>query len=120
MPFKATVEKDKCTGCEECLEVCTTHVFEMAEGKSVPVHQEECLGCQSCGTDGFYIIRGIVGITALRMCGQTHPSVQALSVAIDTPRWKEIHSKNIRVPSPNLMILVQECEIFVTKAIWIR
>ena len=48
MPFKATVNKDKCTGCEECLEVCTSHVFEMVEGKSVPVHQEECLGCQSC------------------------------------------------------------------------
>ena len=48
MPFKATVDKDKCTGCEECLEVCTVHVFETLEGKSVPVNVKECLGCGSC------------------------------------------------------------------------
>ena len=48
MTYKTLVDQDKCTGCEECLEVCTVHVFEMLEGKAVSVHQEECLGCQSC------------------------------------------------------------------------
>jgi NAD-dependent dihydropyrimidine dehydrogenase PreA subunit len=48
MPFRVTVEKGKCKGCEACLEVCTAQVFEMLDGGSVPVRQEECLGCQSC------------------------------------------------------------------------
>ena len=48
MPFKVVVKKEKCKGCEECLEVCTAQVFEMKEGKSDPVHSEGCLGCQSC------------------------------------------------------------------------
>jgi NAD-dependent dihydropyrimidine dehydrogenase PreA subunit len=48
MPFKVIVEKEKCKGCEECLEACTAQVFEMKEGKSDPVHSEGCLGCQSC------------------------------------------------------------------------
>jgi NAD-dependent dihydropyrimidine dehydrogenase PreA subunit len=48
MAFKAAVDEEKCTGCEDCLEVCTTSVFEMKEGKSVPVNVKECLGCGSC------------------------------------------------------------------------
>jgi NAD-dependent dihydropyrimidine dehydrogenase PreA subunit len=48
MPFKVVVEKEKCNGCEECLEACTAQVFEMKEGKSDPVHSKGCLGCQSC------------------------------------------------------------------------
>jgi NAD-dependent dihydropyrimidine dehydrogenase PreA subunit len=48
MPFTVMVKKEKCKGCEECLEACTAQVFEMKEGKSDPVHSEECLGCQNC------------------------------------------------------------------------
>jgi NAD-dependent dihydropyrimidine dehydrogenase PreA subunit len=48
MSFKVTVEKERCKGCEDCLEVCTASVFEMKEGKSVPVNVEKCLGCGSC------------------------------------------------------------------------
>jgi len=48
MAFEVTVDKEKCQGCEECLEVCTVKVFEMQENKSVPVNVKECLGCQSC------------------------------------------------------------------------
>lgn len=48
MAFEVIVDREKCTGCEECLEVCTVEVFEMKEGKSVPVNVKECLGCQSC------------------------------------------------------------------------
>ena len=46
MPFKVMVKKEKCKGCEECLEACTAQVFEMKEGKSDPVHSEGCLGCR--------------------------------------------------------------------------
>jgi len=48
MAFKVAVDGEKCKGCEDCLEVCTTGVFEIKEGKSVAVSVKECLGCGSC------------------------------------------------------------------------
>jgi NAD-dependent dihydropyrimidine dehydrogenase PreA subunit len=48
MAFKVAVDREKCKGCEDCIEVCTVNVFEMQEGKSVPVKVEDCLGCGSC------------------------------------------------------------------------
>ena len=46
--WEVTVDMDKCTGDEECVEVCPTDVFEMVDGKADPVNAEECLGCESC------------------------------------------------------------------------
>jgi NAD-dependent dihydropyrimidine dehydrogenase PreA subunit len=48
MAFIPTVDEDKCEGCEECVDVCPTEVFEMVDGKSSPVNADECLGCESC------------------------------------------------------------------------
>ncbi len=48
MAFNAIVDEDKCVGCEECVDVCPTEVFEMNDGKASPVNVEECLGCESC------------------------------------------------------------------------
>jgi NAD-dependent dihydropyrimidine dehydrogenase PreA subunit len=48
MAFIPTVDEDKCEGCEECVDVCPTEVFEMVDGKSEPVNADECLGCESC------------------------------------------------------------------------
>ena len=48
MAFNPIVDDEKCVGCEECVDVCPVEVFEMTEGKSVPVNAEECLGCESC------------------------------------------------------------------------
>ena len=48
MAFRVSLDKEACNGCEECPEVCTTGVFEMRNGKSVPVHADECIGCESC------------------------------------------------------------------------
>ena len=48
MAFKVAVDREKCRGCEDCVEVCTASVFEMKEDKSVPVNGEKCLGCGSC------------------------------------------------------------------------
>jgi NAD-dependent dihydropyrimidine dehydrogenase PreA subunit len=48
MAFEVYVDREKCKGCEDCIEVCTAKVFEMQGGKSVPVNIKECLGCQSC------------------------------------------------------------------------
>lgn len=48
MGFMATIEAEKCTGCEECVDVCPTEVFQMQDGKSIVAEGDECLGCESC------------------------------------------------------------------------
>lgn len=48
MSFKVVLDKEKCSGCEECLEACTAAVFEMRNEKSVPVNAKDCVGCLSC------------------------------------------------------------------------
>ncbi len=39
---------DKCTGDEECVNVCPAGVLEMDNGKANPANIDECLGCESC------------------------------------------------------------------------
>jgi NAD-dependent dihydropyrimidine dehydrogenase PreA subunit len=46
--FQVTVDPAKCVGDEECVDVCPVDVYEMQDGKAVPVNAEECLGCESC------------------------------------------------------------------------
>ncbi|HUT54868.1 MAG TPA: 4Fe-4S dicluster domain-containing protein [bacterium] len=46
--YKITVDHDKCTGCESCVDICPFDVFEMQNEKSVPVRPEDCEGCMSC------------------------------------------------------------------------
>ena len=46
--FEVVVDKDKCTGCEECVNACPAQVFEIEDGKSEPVEMDECLGCETC------------------------------------------------------------------------
>lgn len=48
MAWRVEVDVDKCTGDEECVNVCPTGVFEMQEGKAVVIAEDECLGCESC------------------------------------------------------------------------
>lgn len=43
------VDKDKCTGCGECISVCPGSVYEFDENdKSEPVRPEDCTECCSC------------------------------------------------------------------------
>ncbi len=46
--FQVEVDKEKCTGCEECIDSCPTSVFELEDGKSEPVEMDECIGCETC------------------------------------------------------------------------
>lgn len=45
---KPIVDKEKCTGCETCVEVCPVEVFEMDGKLSKVKHPDECIGCRSC------------------------------------------------------------------------
>jgi NAD-dependent dihydropyrimidine dehydrogenase PreA subunit len=48
MAFNVEVDTDKCTGDEECVNICPVGVLEMQDGKAEPVNMDECLGCESC------------------------------------------------------------------------
>jgi NAD-dependent dihydropyrimidine dehydrogenase PreA subunit len=48
MGFRVEIDVDKCTGDEECVNICPTGTFEMQDGKAVVVAEDECLGCESC------------------------------------------------------------------------
>jgi NAD-dependent dihydropyrimidine dehydrogenase PreA subunit len=48
MGFDITLDREKCSGCEECIEACTCGVLEMRNGRSFAANTENCIGCQSC------------------------------------------------------------------------
>ncbi|MCX8117459.1 MAG: 4Fe-4S dicluster domain-containing protein [Desulfobacterota bacterium] len=48
MPYRVILQREKCRGCEACVEICTVRVFEVKEGRAIPVREEDCVGCRSC------------------------------------------------------------------------
>ena len=48
MAFNVSVDREKCNGCEECLEACTAGMFEIKNGKAVPSADTVCMGCETC------------------------------------------------------------------------
>jgi NAD-dependent dihydropyrimidine dehydrogenase PreA subunit len=46
--WRVVVDAERCTGNGECAEVCPVEVFEIRNGKAVPVNMQECLGCETC------------------------------------------------------------------------
>ena len=48
MGFNVALDREKCTACEKCLEVCSCGVYEMQNGRAVPVNAKDCIGCGSC------------------------------------------------------------------------
>lgn len=48
MPFRITIDFDKCQSDEECVQACPAQVFDYENGKPVVAREEDCLGCQTC------------------------------------------------------------------------
>jgi len=46
--WKINVDEDKCDGCKECVEGCPGDVYELIDGKAIPVNNDECHGCHTC------------------------------------------------------------------------
>ena len=45
---KIIVDNAKCNGCETCANTCPVGVYDIKDGKSVPVNVDECLVCRAC------------------------------------------------------------------------
>jgi Fe-S-cluster-containing hydrogenase component 2 len=48
MGWEVDIDVEKCTGDEECVNICPVGVIEMQDDKAVAVNLDECLGCESC------------------------------------------------------------------------
>lgn len=46
--YEVNIDKEKCTGCGECVDICPASVLELVNEKSEATKAEECLGCESC------------------------------------------------------------------------
>jgi NAD-dependent dihydropyrimidine dehydrogenase PreA subunit len=42
------IDKEKCDGCGECVDICPAEVYVLEDQVSVPVNMEECTECCSC------------------------------------------------------------------------
>jgi NAD-dependent dihydropyrimidine dehydrogenase PreA subunit len=46
--WKITINKEKCSGCGECLSNCPGDVYELHESKAVIANPKKCHGCRTC------------------------------------------------------------------------
>ena len=42
------IDYDKCVGHGECVDACPSSVYELKDGKAVPVNIGECIQCCTC------------------------------------------------------------------------
>lgn len=46
--WNVLVNKEKCTGCGECVDSCPGEVYGLIDGKADAVNTDECHGCHTC------------------------------------------------------------------------
>ncbi len=42
------VDPERCSGCQNCVEICPSEVYQMEGDKSNPIRPEECIECWAC------------------------------------------------------------------------
>jgi len=86
----------KCTGCETCVNNCPAGVYEIKDGKSVPVRVEECILCRTCESQ---CPEGAIQVI----------EVELEPAKVETPKWKrqreKQREKQKRRPQPNQLNL---------------
>ncbi len=45
--YEVTVDKEKCTGCDTCVEECPAEAITLVDGKAV-IDADECTECEAC------------------------------------------------------------------------
>ncbi|MCI5210607.1 MAG: 4Fe-4S dicluster domain-containing protein [Candidatus Electrothrix sp. ATG2] len=45
---KVKIDREKCTNCMECVEICPDEVFQIVDEKPVYVRAEHCQECDLC------------------------------------------------------------------------
>ncbi len=61
------LDREKCTGCGMCLEVCPHAVFELEGGKARIIDRDACMECGACQQNcaiGAVTVRAAVGCAA--------------------------------------------------------
>ncbi len=48
--FEVAIDKDTCSGCQDCLDRCQMQALSMNGGEVVTVNKERCIGCGNCVT----------------------------------------------------------------------
>ncbi len=47
--YLINIDREKCTGCGQCVDICPSGVFQMGDDdKTDPFNASECVGCMSC------------------------------------------------------------------------
>ena len=62
-----TLDREKCRGCRECIEVCPHAVFAMDGGRSQIVDRDACMECGACARNcasGAIAVKAGVGCAA--------------------------------------------------------
>ena len=90
MAFTVTVDRKKCDGCEECLEVCTAGMFRMQGGRAAPLEDRECLGCEICVG---VCDEGAITVTATGV--SLSPTCMSLLRALDEEEAEIIANKSL-------------------------
>ncbi|MDR1164957.1 MAG: 4Fe-4S binding protein [Deltaproteobacteria bacterium] len=48
MGYVIKIDSGLCNGDGNCKDACPSDVYEIKDGKAVPINMEECVGCDSC------------------------------------------------------------------------